>query len=281
MTRNPCWLIPDFHFFFSEDFYKKNRNIQKSFKEFSENFKKKKMTGEKRRRRRNKLWMDTVEHTASTILVGQMVTKNSKKGSFYSVLELWLFTNHMDLCGCSFYFHFSFPHKTGGVCKCASAIWTLSGVLFFYSWGRVAGVTRPRTRAPNRTFSCVVVDPETWSTNGAEAGKSRMGSVVVFVVVVENGVQSCINPWGNWGRHEFPSTLASAHTLPTHRLTYALLFIQAVRYHSGDGSTNYNGRIATTLTKSPMTIPPPPPPTEIRDSGEGGGARLLPPPVCI
>lgn len=38
---------------------------------------------------------------------------------------------------CFFVFlHFLFPHKTGGVCKCASAIWTLSGVrviiIFFF-----------------------------------------------------------------------------------------------------------------------------------------------------
>lgn len=45
--------------------------------------------------------MDTVEHTASTILVVQTVT------FFYSILELWLFTNHMDICGCSSFF-FSF-----------------------------------------------------------------------------------------------------------------------------------------------------------------------------
>lgn len=42
----------------------------------------------------------------------------------------------MDICGCSFLlfcfiFLFLFPHETGGVCKCASAIWTLSCVGFF------------------------------------------------------------------------------------------------------------------------------------------------------
>lgn len=80
---------------------------------------------------KKKLGMDTVEHTASTILVVQIVTK--RKDSFYSILELWLFTNHMDFCGCSFvFFSFLFPHKTGGVCKCASAIWTLSGVGAFF-----------------------------------------------------------------------------------------------------------------------------------------------------
>lgn len=62
-------LIPDF-FFSSEDF-KNGNKIQKSFKEFSKNF-----FLFTQWRRKKKLGMDTVEHTASTILVVQVVTKN-------------------------------------------------------------------------------------------------------------------------------------------------------------------------------------------------------------
>lgn len=113
-------LITDFFFFFvfpSEDF--KSGNIhKKSFKDV--------FLIHNGRRRKNELRMDTIEHTASTILV--VVTKNFKKKTFYSILELWLFTSHMDNCGCSFLlFYFCSHIKLGGVCKCASAIRTLSG----------------------------------------------------------------------------------------------------------------------------------------------------------
>lgn len=65
-------LIPDFIFFSSEDF-KNGNKIQKSFKEFSGNFFL--FTVEKKKK---KLGLETVEHTASTILVVQIVTKNEK-----------------------------------------------------------------------------------------------------------------------------------------------------------------------------------------------------------
>lgn len=58
--------------------------------------------------KKKKLGMDTVEHTASTILVVQIVTLNLKETTFYSILELWLFTNHMDICGCFFPLFFLF-----------------------------------------------------------------------------------------------------------------------------------------------------------------------------
>lgn len=50
---------------------------------------------------------------------------------------------------------FLFPHETGGVCKCASAIRTLSGVVAFLFilvrcfWGRVAGITTTWTGSSN------------------------------------------------------------------------------------------------------------------------------------
>lgn len=64
-------LIPDFFFFSSEDF-KNGNKIQKSFKEFSEVF----FYLHSGEDKKKKLGMDTVEHTASTILVVQIVTKN-------------------------------------------------------------------------------------------------------------------------------------------------------------------------------------------------------------
>lgn len=100
------------------------------------------------------------EHTASTILVIQTVTKNLKKGLFlFHTGALVVYKPHGYLWVQLFFVifcYFLFPHKTGGVCKCASAIWTLSGV----------GLRKSCRRHKNMgqdplTGLCVVVDPET------------------------------------------------------------------------------------------------------------------------
>lgn len=97
-------------------------------------------------RRKRKLGMDTVEHTASTILVIRIVAKNLKKGLFLFHTGAFgcLQTTWISVGAFSF-FSFLIPHKTFGVCKCASAIWTLSGVGFFFCFvlfgGRVAGIS--------------------------------------------------------------------------------------------------------------------------------------------
>lgn len=59
-------------FFFSSEDFKNGNKIQKSFKEFSEVF----FYLHSGEDKKKKLGMDTVEHTASTILVVQIVTKN-------------------------------------------------------------------------------------------------------------------------------------------------------------------------------------------------------------
>lgn len=79
-----------------------------------------------------------------------------------------------------FIFLFLFPHETGGVCKCASAIWTLSCVGFFFL-GRVAGITRTWTRSSDWTSVCG--HGELMIHHGGKGGKSRMGFVC--------GVQGC------------------------------------------------------------------------------------------
>lgn len=155
----------------------------------------------------------------------------------------------MDICGCSFillFYLFLFPHETGGVCKCASAIRTLSGVVVFLFilvrcfWGRVAGITTTWTGSSN--WICVV-GPETWSA--VERRQKNQG----WGCFVENRVQGC-KPWrGNLrGRYEHTRSVLSSSPRPSkalapcpHRLTYALLFIQAVRYNFGDGSTITTG----------------------------------------
>lgn len=164
----------------------------------------------------------------------------------------------MDISVGSVFIFISFfpPHKTGGVCKCASAIWTLSGVFFFFEeeWQVSQEHGHGPLTAPFVWLRILRLDDQP-----AEAGKSRTGSVFV-----ETGVQGCITLEGTErvtrvhpvSALVFTPTLRSTHTLPTHQLTYALLFIQAVRYHFGDGSTNYNRRIATTLTKSLKKIFP-------------------------
>lgn len=68
-----------------------------------------------------------------------------------------------------FVFVFLFPHKKGGVCKCASAIWTLSGVGLRKSCRR-----HKNMRQDPLTGLCVVVDPETWINHGVEALKDGL-----------------------------------------------------------------------------------------------------------
>lgn len=65
---NPCWY--QILFFFSSEDFKNGNKIQKRFKEFSKDFFYLHSGEEK------KIGMETVEHTASTILVVQTVTKN-------------------------------------------------------------------------------------------------------------------------------------------------------------------------------------------------------------
>lgn len=74
----------------------------------------------------------------------------------------------MQFCFCFlFKFFFLFPRKTGGVCKCASAIWTLSGVgyfffiIIFYFFEEEWQASQEHGQDPLTGPLCVVVDPET------------------------------------------------------------------------------------------------------------------------
>lgn len=65
-----------------------------------------------------------------------------RKDSFYSILELWLFTNHMDICGCSFVFFLSCFF-----CSHIRRVGFASALLPYghwvvLVWGRVVGVAR-------------------------------------------------------------------------------------------------------------------------------------------
>lgn len=199
---------------------------------------------------REKLEMDTVEHTASTILVVQMVTKERTLSipywSFGCLQATWISVGAV-LFFC--FIFFLFPHETGGVCKCASAIRTLSGVVVFLFlfilfrcfWGRVAGITTTWTGSSNWIF---VVGPETWSA--VERRQKNQG----WGCVLWRTECRAAEPWrGNLrGRCERTRSVPSSSPRPSkalapcpHRLTYALLFIQAVRYNFGDGSTITTG----------------------------------------
>lgn len=179
----------------------------------------------------------------------------TKERTFYSILELWLFTSHMDICGCSFILLFYLfccfcSHVMGGVCKCASAIRTLSGVcvviffsLFFIfcSFEDEWQASQQQGQGPLTGSLCL----GSWDliSSGAEAEKSRTG---LFCGELSAGLQ---NPGGNWEDNiGAPAWCACLHLSPrkhSHpaltRLTYALLFIQAVRYNFGDGSTITTG----------------------------------------
>lgn len=168
----------DTRFFFPQKISKMETKYKKASKSLARSFFSFTQWG-----RKKKLGMDTVEHTASTILVVQIVTKNLKKGLFLFHTGalvvykphgyLWVQFCFSFLFFCFFFFlAFLFPHKTGGVCKCASAIWTLSGVGVF--WGRVAGIITTWTRSSKWTFylwsRVLRLDHQPWSGGGKNQG---------------------------------------------------------------------------------------------------------------
>lgn len=110
-----------------------------------------------------------------------------RKDSFDSILELWLFTSHMDICGCSyfsfnfltivFFFFFSlFPHETGGIYKRPSAILDTERRCF-------KDETRSREHGRGSWCGLAVVDPQTWSSE-------KVGFFFLFVFLF-CGEQSC------------------------------------------------------------------------------------------
>lgn len=120
-TRNPCWYQI---FFFLRRFQKWKQNTQKKKSKSKDIFFI--YTVEKRKKNPG---METVEHTASTILVVQTVTKNLKERtlsipywSFGCLQATWIFVGAVIFYFYDIFFSFLFPRETGGVCKRASAI---------------------------------------------------------------------------------------------------------------------------------------------------------------
>lgn len=191
-------LIPDIFFFSSEDFKNGNKiHTQKKSKSkdiflFTQWRRKKKNPG-----------METVEHTASTILVVQMVTKNLKERtlsipywSFGCLQATWIFVGAVIFLVLWFYF-FLFPRETGGVCKRASAILDTKRCRFEDERRSQKHGGDPGA-GPAR-----FVDPGTWSSE-------RVGSLFLFCFA-ENGVAGLQNPREN---REREVTLLSARALP-------------------------------------------------------------------
>lgn len=97
-------LIPDFFFFFfpqkiskkMETKYKRtSKSLARSFFFLIYTVEKKKKTGD------GYSWTHCLYNPGPTTSDYEL-----KERTFYSILELWLFTNHMDICGCIFLFCF-------------------------------------------------------------------------------------------------------------------------------------------------------------------------------
>lgn len=237
MTRNPCWYqILSFFFFSSEDF-KNGNKIQKSFKEFSKDFFF--YTMEKKR---NLGWIQL--NTLPLQFWSYKWRLRIKKGLFlfhtgaFGCLQTTWISVGAVFCYFCFYYFFVFvlfflfrcSHvKTGGVCKCASAIRTWVELV----WG---GGT-PRS-SDWTVESWILTLDRARSDGGARRIKNkRTGSWR------RTGVQGRQNPGGTGGGRGPWRALDPALTdSPMH-------FVHSsCEVHSGDGSTTYNRRrIATTF----------------------------------
>lgn len=178
--------------------------------------------------------METVEHTASTILVIKWWLRVKRKDSFYSILELWLFTNHMDICGCSFLFFSFYVFFCSHIRRVGFASALLPyGHWVVLVWGRVVGVAR----------SYDWTDGWLWILRLDQAKEWKDGLFLCFLFCF---VFLRVQGWE--GQYEYTWLVHLSSPPPSwaltpcpHQLTYALLFIQAVRYHFGDGSTIATG----------------------------------------
>lgn len=226
--------------------------------------------------------MDTDEHTASTILVIQIVTKIKERTlsipywSFGCLQTTWI------TVGAVFIFIF-FPTQNRWGLQVRFCHMDIEWCYFFFVFVFEDEWQVPWEHGPDPLTGpfCACL----WILRLDDQPQEQRLENRGWVLFLKNGVRGggLHNPRGNWkwgggvghrlSAPFFTSTLTSTRALPTHRLTYALLFIQAVRYHFGDGSTNRHGRIATTFDKVTEKIFP-------KLKWETQGARLLPPPVC-
>lgn len=213
-------LIPDIIFFSSEDF-KNGNKIQKSFKEFSEDFFYL-HSGEGKKTRDGYSWTHCLYNPGRTNSDYEFKerTLSIPYWSFGCLQTTWISVGAVFFL---FYFCFSFfclvlfPHKTGGVCKCASAIWTLSGV----------GLTKS-CRHHNNTDKILqdqdfcVCGRGSWNliNHGVEAWKIKDG-----LCFVENGVQGRI-------------TLEGTERAIWVHLVSALVFTLTLTKHSHPALTN-------------------------------------------
>lgn len=136
----------------------------------------------------------------------------------------------------------------GEVCKCASAIWTLSGVGF---WGRLAWHHNNKDKILSLDLLHGPGSGVVTINHGAEAKNQRLARLcgewsAGLSLTLEGTERTMSTPAECTCLHPQPS---QALTPCPHQLTYALLFIQAVRYHFWGWEHNYNRRIATTLTR--------------------------------
>lgn len=236
MTRNPCWYqILSFFFFFPQKISKMETKYKKASKSLARTF-------FFTRWRKKETW-DGYSWTHCLYNSGRTNGDSElRKDSFYSILELLVVYKPHGYLWVQFFVIFVFiiflflsflfrcSHvKTGGVCKCASAIRTWVELV----WG---GGT-PRS-SDWTVESWILTLDRARSDGGARRIKNkRTGSWR------RTGVQGRQNPGGTGGGRGPWRALDPALTdSPMH-------FVHSsCEVHSGDGSTTYNRRrIATTF----------------------------------
>lgn len=208
-------LIPDF--FFPQKISKMETKYKNASKSLVRTFI---YTVEKKK----KLGMDTVEHTASTILVVQMTMK--KKGLFlFHTGALVVYKPHGYLW-VQFFFPFFVPTWDGwGLQVRFCHIWTLSGVFFsfssFFSFPEEEWqVSQEHGQDPPTGPLCVVVDPETWWSTTEQRREKKNQGWALF-----RGERSAgpYNPRGNWeGDMSTPGPCTCLHLNP-HEHSYPAL----------------------------------------------------------
>lgn len=232
-------LIPDAFFclFFFLRRFQKWKQKTKKIKAFSEDF------FYKLERRKKIIWDGNSLNTLPLqFLSYKWWLRIKRKDSFYSILELWLFTNHMDICGCSYFLYIFFLFQFVPTLRrvgFASALLPY-GQWVVLSWGRVGDVTRTQTRSSKWTVLCecvpvcfclcvceCVCGSGSWDLISQWSGGTKAGlfflSLLLFSFYVFKWSAGLRKPWREArGRSLLSSTLTSTHTLPspTHLCTF-------------------------------------------------------------
>lgn len=228
MTRNPCWY--QILFFFPQKISKMETKYKKASESLARTFFY--LQWEKKKK---KLGLETVEHTASTILVVHIVTKNEKTLS----IPYWSFgclqTTWISVGAVLFYFFIFVPTWDGWGLQVRFCHMDIELCWFFL---RKSGRYHKNMDAILRLDLCV------WSWRIDDPPRRKGREIKDGLCLWSAGLQ---NPGGKrrwyvytWLVRSSPPQPSEALTCP-HQLTYALLFIQAVRYNVGDGSTITTG----------------------------------------